>query len=64
MKRIEILAQSVTTSEYGWVGAGDILNCGDELAAHLVDTGAAKYLEQAAPVAPIEDTAPKSKRKG
>ena len=36
MKRIKILS-TVVTSQYGTLTDGDFLNCGDELAKHLVD---------------------------
>jgi hypothetical protein len=49
----------VYSAEYGALSAGDVLRCSQEFAQHLVDQGAATYLD-APPPAPPAAVAPEA----
>lgn len=62
MKKVKI-KQMVITQQYGVLSDGDILNCSDDFAKHLVDEcNAGDYLEL--PKAEIETKEVKQKSKG
>lgn len=59
--RIKFIAQGANSLVGGFI-AGDVIRCGKEIAAHLVDVGVAKYLDEPPPVI-TDESAPKRGRK-